>query len=85
MLRCYHDLKSQDHDFNRKCISKFLSKHSIKYDTVTVTFKVIQGQSSWCQQKREDKFLSIINCNHVTILHCYGNIYSLPYYFVTRS
>ena len=28
--------------------SKFLSKHSIKYDIVTVTFKVIQEKSSWC-------------------------------------
>ena len=28
--------------------SKFLSIHRIKYDIVTMTFKVIQSQRSWC-------------------------------------
>ena len=41
------DLECNGHDLK----SNFLSRHRLKFDIVTVNFKVIQGQRSWCEIK----------------------------------
>ena len=49
--------------------SKFLSIHRIKYDIVTMTFKVIQSQRSWCLIK-ESTHVHIYEILAIVCLYC---------------